>query len=485
MLVAVINATNYLEALEQINSAITYADAIELRLDFWKKLNIDDIKKIKTTYSIPMIFTLRKPTEGGYYQGDEKNRLALLKQLCTLNPEYMDIEYDVSKDFLKSLQQYPTIKFICSYHNFHNTPENLVGILESMQYPLFSHYKIATLAQSTIDALRMLQFVNTYSKECLLTGICMGETGQCTRIVGAIVGSQLNYATLTTATAVAPGQLSLDHLVNLYRVKQFSRDTKIYALLGDPIDKSVGHVLHNAAMAFLHKNAVYIKLKIKKQELPEAINLLRALAFSGFSVTMPLKEVILPFLDNIDISADKIGAINTVLIDQLWQGFNTDGRGAVHSILEKIHLKDKYIVVLGAGGAARAIVYELLQQGAKVTVVNRTLENAKRLAEKLGCDIASTMPTTYDVIINTLPEESFMELKFFSAKNLIAKTIAMDIVYQPIQTIFLAMAKNADCICIPGYEMFIRQAVAQLKLWFKLNDEQVSHITKNMRSYFL
>jgi len=488
MLIAVINAKEYNPARQQINLAIPQSDGIELRLDYWNKLDIHLIAELRREFKIPMIFTLRKKSQGGYYAHSEKQRLDDLLSLCQLQPEYMDLEYDTPDDFLQIIQKdFPNIKLISSYHDFDKTPDNLEKILISIQHPAFSIYKIAVKANSVIDGLKLLKFSYTYSKRYLLTAISMGEYGSYTRILSPIVGSQINYASLSDTETTAPGQISLESLNKIYHIRQLNTDTKIYALLGDPVDKSAGHILHNQAIQILNKNAVYIKLQIKSNELKQAIQYCHDLPFSGFSITMPLKEVIIDLLDKIDSTAHKIKAINSIVKDHSqFIGFNTDGL-AINSILDKTQLSNKIVVILGAGGAARAIAYEAIQHGGKIIILNRSLDKAKKLSQDLGCEAysfdnrLSIQSLKYDIMINTLPFNILPPdyLPFIS------NTIAMDIVYHPIHTPFLGIAQKSNCICIPGYEMFIRQALLQIQRWFEPSKQEIENIKNKMREYFL
>lgn len=497
MLIAVVTAKDYINAKRQIELALSQSDGIELRLDYWNKLDIDLIAELRREFKVPTIFTLRKKSQGGFYPNSESQRLEDILKLCELQPEYIDLEYDTPDGFLQTLyKSYPNVKLISSYHDFDQTPDDLEKILKSMQHPAFSIYKIAAKANFIIDSFRMLKFCKKYSEQYLLTAISMGEHGSCTRILGPIVGSQMSYASLNDTETSAPGQLTLESLNNIYHIRKLNTASKIYALLGDPIGKSVGHILHNQVIEILQKNAVYIKLQTKPDELREVIQYCRDLPFSGFSITMPLKKAVVNLLDSIDTHSQQIKAINSIVIDyssqkikNKWIGFNTDGLGAINSILEKTHtIFNKTIVILGAGGAARAIAYEAIQQGAKVIILNRTLEKAKNLSDDLGlsCEAYSfddknkIKSIDYDVIINTLPFGILPPdyLPF------IAHKIAMDIVYNPINTPFLEIAKKSNCVCIPGYEMYIRQAILQIERWFHPTIQEILNIKNMMENYF-
>jgi 3-dehydroquinate dehydratase/shikimate dehydrogenase len=496
MLIAVIPVKDYHSAKQQLHLALPYADGIELRLDYLTILDFNAIAGLRNACHLPMIFTLRKKSQGGFYQKEEIQRLKDILILCQLNPDYIDLEYDIAQHFLKEIQLlYPHIQLICSYHDFSQTPLDLLAIFESIQNPCFYGYKLCTMAHHTVDALRMLTLVHTRHKKHILTGICMGEAGQSTRILSPIIGNAMQYASLEDCQSTAPGQLTLHELLSIYHVPKLNAASKIYALLGDPIDLSLGHILHNQAIEFLDKNAVYIKLRATQEELPDLIALCRRLPFAGFSITMPLKDAIVPLLDDIEYASQSIKAINTVVIDEeKLIGFNTDGIGAMCALSERVDISKQKIVILGAGGAAQAIAYEALQHQAEVIILNRTITKAKQWADLLGCEsddlkrLAHLKKIHYTLLINTLPECVYCQestKEWFHPRHIRPHIWAMDIVYQPTHTSFLKMTQRAHCIGILGYEMYIHQALMQIKRWFQPNEKQLNTIKNKMNRYFL
>ena len=495
MFVTVIAAKNYSIALKQIKKAI-HTDIFELRLDYFTFLDLEKIKLLRNSCSKPVIFTLRKKEQGGHYQGNEQQRLQDLISLCTLNPDFFDLEYDTPLEFVQSLQEsYPEIKWIRSYHNFNGTPLNLHGILASLQNPIFDSYKIATFAHSIIDSLRMLCFIQENAGSINLSGLCMGEKGTCTRILGKIIGSYMVYASIDEQSTAAPGQICFDELKNIYYSNPFiTKECSIYALLGDPINLSVGHIIHNKTMQHLKQDAIYLKLDITQQELSEAWFYFKKLPFKGFSITMPHKEAILPILDKTELSAFNIQAVNTVIKKKdKFIGCNTDGLGAIKSLTKRINIKNQKIIILGAGGAARAIAFQAIQDKADVIIVNRTLSKAKLLADQLGCEYSSFInhdfnnSTSYKVVINTLPSFIYnTEPLILSWVQQILKPdiIAMDIVYQPFLTPFVQIAQKASSECILGFEMYIHQALAQIDLWFSPTVAERVELQNLMEQYF-
>ena len=493
MLIAVIPVRDYDTAKQQIQKALEQADGVELRLDYLFQLDIDAIARLRAQCTLPVIFTLRSALQGGHYPCDEALRLQDMLRLAALNPDYVDVEYDVPDSFLQVLcAQYPSIKIICSYHDFIQTPEDLPGLFNALQRPYFYAYKIATQANTTTDALRMLVMVSKLQSHHKISGLCMGEYGLCTRIVGPVVGSMMSYACLDHAQATAPGQFLIRDLLTIYHYRQLNLDTKLYALIGDPVSASVGHIVHNQAMRMLHQNAVYLTLRVTSAALPEIIALCRNLPIWGFSITMPLKERMVSWMDSIEPRSKPIQAINTMVKhQQSWMGCNTDGLGAIEALKQKCCINQQTIAILGAGGSARAIAYEALRQKARVIILNRSESKAQQLAMDLGCEAGAlvALPSLqYTVLINTLPEQAYTDpsLAFFVQSMVVPATvIAMDIVYQPIDTVFINIVKALGCRCVFGYEMYIFQALLQIQYWFAPSSALLSDLKTKMQAFFL
>jgi 3-dehydroquinate dehydratase/shikimate dehydrogenase len=264
--------------------------------------------------------------------------------------------------------------------------------------------------------------------------------------------------------------LSFQTLLETYNFRSLNEDTKIYGLLGDPVAQSKGHKFHNKQMHQLGKNAVYVKWQINSLELPSAVPFLKALNISGLSITMPLKESILHFIDKYEKDSQKIGAINSIVSENgSWIGFNTDGRGALDSLESYSSVHDKTLVIFGAGGSAKAIAHEAHLRGAKIIIFNRNREKAKALADEvcgrpyLLSEYEPILQQGYDFIVNTLPHTATFELK---PNCFVPGAVAFDISYGAKDTPFTLLARQAGCVCVDGHTMFTNQAKLQLKRWF-------------------
>jgi 3-dehydroquinate dehydratase / shikimate dehydrogenase len=464
MICVVIKGPTFQEVYQQIVQAIACADLVELRLDYLTSLDLISLENIRSAFSIPMIFTLRSELEGGCYKGSEENRLALLRQIVQLQPDYLDLESHIPLPLIEEIiGECPNTKLILSYHNFEMTPD-LDKIYNQMQRVPAHFYKIAVHAENCLDALKLL----CWAKNRNVIAISMGQHGQLTRILAPILGSPITYAALEENREIVPGQLTAKLLIEKYHHLSLNPQTAIYGLIGDPVNQSISDETHNYLMTEQALDAVYVKIQVKPSELPEFLSLAKRLSFSGFSVTRPLKEAILPFLDSIDPSALEIGAVNTLLLKEgKIYGFNTDGLGALNVIENEFLVKDRKILIIGAGGAAKAIAYEAAQRGALVTVINRDSKKAIQIAERLKAigrgleQIQSAVDAGYDLLINCTPLA--MPL---APEHMISRSVVMDIVTKPKETDFLKLAKQKQCRLIYGYQMFVQQALGQFAIWF-------------------
>jgi 3-dehydroquinate dehydratase/shikimate dehydrogenase len=476
MIVLVIAEHQYSNISQKIQSVIKDIDVIELRLDYLDYFDLTEIKRIKLNFDIPIIFTLRKKSQGGLFLLSENIRLNLLTQLAGLEPDYIDLEYDVPIEFVRILKkQHPKIKLIRSYHDFVKTPQNLMEIFTGLNHDLFTCFKIVTFAQSSLDCLRVLAFVNSIDNNVKITSFCMGGLGIVSRILGPIVANYFHYTCVDDLDDIqlATGQLKLSTLLDTYRLRTLNPNTSIYALIGDPVENSIGDIFHNKVFNRLEYNSVYVKIKLQETELQEFFQLMKLLPFKGLSVTMPLKQAVIPFLNQISDIANKISSVNTIIISQgKLIGDNTDACGALDALEETILVANKTIIIIGAGGAARAIGYEAIKRQAKVIFVNRTAAKAYDLGQHMnslgyGFDEVKNIQCRYDIIINTTSvgmnsnDNTFIVLDELLKPNL----VIMDIVYNPINTKLLQKAQLFNCNVVYGYMMFFKQAILQLRLW--------------------
>lgn len=468
MLCTVITGPKIKEALNQIHLASSQADLLEFRLDLLQESSLEEIKKLKQATSLPVIFTLRPESQGGKFIGSENARLYCLEELLKAEPEFVDLEYTVSSEFVKKVRQtFPKTKIIVSYHNFEKTPDNIAEILAEMQTLSGDYYKVAVMACSTLDTLRLASFSKKAGKNVI--AVSMGEKGQVGRILSPLLGNPWTYASLDESLSVAPGQLSLKALQKTYRHNSLGLGSSIYGLIGGNVEKSIGHLTHNEVMKHFDLPSVYVKMNVLPEELKEFFRMSKELGVGGLSVTMPLKEAVISHLDAIDETAKLMNAVNTIVFrDGCLKGYNTDGKGALDAIENVLSVKGKRLLLIGAGGAAKAVAYEALQREAQVVILNRDGKRAVELAEKLGCRgggldrMPAEFQRGYDILVNATPNPMPID-----ASYLLSTAVVMDLTSKPKDTDLLLAAKAKGCRIIYGYNMFFLQAVAQFEHWFE------------------
>ena len=243
---------------------------------------------------------------------------------------------------------------------------------------------------------------------------------------------------------------------------------KVFAVIGYPIKHSLSPDMFNAVFKHLGIEAVYLKLEVKPENLKEAIFGAKALGFSGLNVTIPLKERVLEFVKPVKL-AKKIGAVNTVKLDTM-EGFNTDAFGVVKSLEDHGVEFDGKFLVIGAGGAARAAVFSLVEKGGEVYVTNRTEEKGVKLAREADCNFIrkeDLQKERFDVIINATPLGMVgMENSLPVGEEVIKRaSVVFDMVYNPAETLLIKKAKTLRKEVIYGYEMLLYQAYEAFKIW--------------------
>ncbi|MDI6853255.1 MAG: shikimate dehydrogenase [Deltaproteobacteria bacterium] len=245
--------------------------------------------------------------------------------------------------------------------------------------------------------------------------------------------------------------------------------TKIYGILGRPVEHSLSPAMHNAAFRELGLNAVYVAFPVT--DLRQAVAGLRGLSIRGASVTIPFKEEIIPLLDAIDPQAARMGAVNTVVNREgLLKGYNTDSPGAVAALKEKTAIAGNHFLILGAGGASRAILFGILEEGGRVSLTDIDAGRALALAAEFGVEALAPHDLSRcqaNILINATPVGMAPQVDDIPINpELLGRfTLVMDIVYRPLKTRLLREAADRNCRIIDGLKMLIYQGAAQFELW--------------------
>jgi len=472
---AVITEESIQAASEKIGRAARVAGMVELRVDYLRDLDFaspEPLRRLIEMRPLPIIITCRADSEGGAQNIDDEIRLRLLAWALRTGADYCDVEAAHYDRFLR-LSPHPG-RLIVSYHNFESTPSNLEVIYESLCALPSAVQKIATKADGYEDALAHMRLLDRANREGRrLIAVAMGEAGVITRLLGPARGAFLTYGSMALGRESAPGQATCEEMKELYRVESLSSDTQIMGIIGKPVGHSASPAMHNAAFRAMDLDAVYLPLEV--DDLGDFFtNVARGsdLRLRGLSVTIPHKRAVIPFLDGLDPVARGVGAVNTVVIEGgRLNGYNTDVRGALTPLERSCDLEGAVCGVIGAGGAARAVVYGLKQKGAEVVLFARDVASAGPFAREFDISIERIEDITRRemvVLINTTPVgmrghsegRSPVPPDTFSGRE-----VAYDLVYNPEETRFLADARRAGCRVIGGLEMLVAQAALQFELW--------------------
>ncbi len=456
------------KSLEDIAAAESLADIIELRIDLMDDYDLD---VLLTASKKPSIVTNRNKREGGQFSGSEEERIELLKQAMASGAEYVDIETSTPKELLKPfLESKRKSKVILSYHNFTDTPEEIGRFYELMCAMPADILKIVTYARDITNNLDLFDLIlRSKIDDKKLIALCMGEKGEVSRILSPLLGGFLTFGSLETGKETAPGQITGTTLKNIYRVCDKRDSFKIYGVIGNPIHKSMGYLIHNRAFKETGSSDIYVPFLVDNVE-----KFFKRFSpyFEGLSVTMPFKEDILSLMDEVEETAKSIGAVNTVVRDGTgWKGYNTDCTGALKALEKHVDLKGKNVLIIGAGGTAKAIGFGVFEKGAKITVTyNRNKEKGILLGRELEANVVSIQDVDkeeVDVLINCSPVgmSPNHEETPISSGCLRKGMVVFDSVYNPPETRLIREAKAAGCITISGVELFINQAVGQFELW--------------------
>ncbi|MBT5305733.1 MAG: shikimate dehydrogenase, partial [Candidatus Scalindua sp.] len=311
------------------------------------------------------------------------------------------------------------------------------------------------------------------------------------RILTSKFGGFLAFASLEKGKESAPGQLTVNELSKIYHFNEINKETKLYGIIGNPVSHSMSPAIHNASFIEKGLNNVYVPLKIAN--IGTFMKECRRMDFQGFSVTIPHKESVLPFLNNIDHTAKKIGAINTIVNqDGKLTGYNTDCMAAIMGLecsLKETNdtLSNKKISIIGAGGAARAVAFGLKEKGCDITIFNRTIERAEKLSHDVKCRFErfeELYKLDSDILINTTPIGMFPDIDQTPIpKNILKEAmIVFDAIYNPVETRLLRDAKEKGCHTVNGLSMFINQAAEQFRLWTNIDPpvELMTNIVKEI-----
>ncbi len=421
------------------------------------------------------IATCRRKAHGGHFRGSLRDELDILAQAASVGCSIVDLEIESAEQ--ANSAQFQTLRqtlrqsgaaLLLSFHDFAQfvDPATVMDRMLAFQPDLL---KIIPTAHSLMDNVRLLRWMEKQTASAEIVSFAMGEEGALSRILSLRSGAAFTFAAPSSGATTAPGQFTAPAMRDSFRVEEIDRATRVYGVVGNPVAHSLSPLMQNAAFHRERFEAVYLPLLIHSMD--DLLEAVRELPLSGLSITMPFKQQIMPHLANLDPLSARLGACNTVRLgaDRRLYGFNTDVAGVVRPLERRLPLRGASVLVLGAGGAARAAVFGLVEKGARVYLCGRNPDAAAKLANEAG---ATAIPRSlvpdrgFDVLVNATPcgmvgHPQSMPL---SPEEWNAR-IVFDLVYNPLETPLLRTARERGCTVIQGVEMFVQQGARQFELW--------------------
>lgn len=473
------------------------AEMLELRADYIEELDWKKVKHaMKAIFAtdLPLIVTCRDKSEGGVGDWPLQLRTEMLASAARKGANFIDCEYanfvnpEVRQQITEALDENPDCRLILSAHNFEGKFDDLQDLHDDIkkEYPE-AIPKLVYTASHINDCFEGMELLENSSDDLIV--LAMGQAGMMTRILAKKYGSFLTFASLSSDESTAPGQVEISEMKKLYRWDSIKEKTELFGVIGDPVGHSLSPAIFNACFDAQGINALYLPIQIQgaQHEFDDFLNNIvnRAdkggFGFGGFSVTIPHKAHALEHVarvgETLEPLAADIGAVNTLKlgIGGKISGYNTDYAGAMGALcasmdIEKHQLHKVSIAMVGAGGVGRAVAAGLAEVGAHLTIYNRTVEKAAALADEFNCkyewlDRIDNMDAQVVINCTSIGMHPNVDASPVPEACLKKGMTVFDTVYNPLDTLLLKQAKEAGAKTVNGAEMFIRQAMAQFKLF--------------------
>ena len=453
-------------ALRRMAELAPVADLFEVRADLMTSV---DLEALRAGAPRPLVLTCRAASQGGQMADGDPARKATLVAGLDLGFDYVDVEYELLSSTL--VAHAAGRRLVLSHHDLTGTPGDLEGLYDRMSAAGAAVVKISVTPRTFADVGRVLALSERVRERgpVPLIALAMGRLGLPTRLLGGRYGAPWTYAASAAGREAAPGQLSADVMARVYRVRDVTRDTRVYGVVGTNVTRSLSPALHNRAFVDRGLDAMFLPLSA--DDLDAFWNALPLLDLSGFSVTRPYKGDVVPRLASVDAAARKMASVNTVVRTGAgWAGASTDGAGVVRPLRERLSLAGSTVVILGAGGAARAAAAALAAEGARVTLLARDQGRAAEAAALSGCasgPLSSLPAAPWDVLVNATPvgQVPHDHESLVPAELLRPGRIVFDMVYAPRETRLLREARAAGCVAVEGLEMLAAQGALQFEMW--------------------
>jgi len=470
---AVVAASSAREMVAQLLRAWRETPTVELRLD-WLRSDSERRRLLawlrgNRPRRAVTVATCRRREGGGLFADSVQDELYWLAQAREAGCLWCDLEIETLRKLpKKSIRQYSLPRrILLSLHDFDGMPPlNASSGVRRLADADADAIKIAGAARTLADSVRLLRFTQKLPN-CV--AVPMGEVGLPARLLALREGSALAYAPVAAATA--PGQVSLQEMKHLYRAHALNRQTQVFGVIGDPIAHSLSPLLHNTAFVAKKINAVYLPFLV--ENLRDFLQAAANFGLHGFSVTLPHKQKIMRHLQDCDSLSADIGAVNTIVVRRNGSlyGCNTDYVGILRALESKLTLPKSRVLILGAGGSARAAAFALSRAGAAVHICARREAAARELARAIGGEIMprrALRTESFDAILNATPVGMYPHAAISPlARGELHCRIVMDLIYRPERTQLLKLAAQKRIATVSGVEMFLAQGIAQWEMWMK------------------
>ncbi|OIT28748.1 PREDICTED: bifunctional 3-dehydroquinate dehydratase/shikimate dehydrogenase, chloroplastic-like [Nicotiana attenuata] len=463
------------------------ADLVEIRLDGINNFQPQkDLQLLLNNNPLPVLIVYRPIWEGNEFEEDDDHihkQLEVLRWAKELGADYIELDLKIASDFTKKEKSRWSsgCKVIAScFVDNVTSKEDLSQVVARMQSTGADILKIVTNANDITELEKMFHLLSHC--QVPLIAYSLGERGLISQLLGPKFGSVLVYGSLD-CNAV-PGLPTLGSLRQAYGVDFLDTDTKVFGLISKPVGHSKGPILHNPTFRHVGYNGIYVPMFV--DDLKEFFRVYSSPDFAGFSVGIPYKEAVVSFCDEVDPLAKSIGAVNTIIrrpCDGKLIGYNTDCEASITAIEDALKvngaaflpspLAGKLFVVVGAGGAGRALAFGAKSRRAEIVIFDIDFDRAKALAAAVSGEalpfekLASFQPQKGAILANATPigmhpNKDRIPVSEASLKDYV---VVFDAVYTPRKTSLLKDAEAAGAITVSGVEMFLRQAIGQFHLF--------------------
>jgi 3-dehydroquinate dehydratase/shikimate dehydrogenase len=420
-------------------------DVLEVRIDSSRltKEHMSLLAQIVT----PLLFTYSDPK---------------LIDTCSCQPWMVDIPLQHANHISLVRQKFPQALIQLSVHLTDSEPK--ISIIEEALSYGCDAVKIACFSSTTVEVLRLLNFLKLHASSCRLSCIPMGDVGQFGRLLAIPLGSFFSFTCLPDRPT-APGQIDIITLHEQYGIKQLSSSTALFGLIGDPVTKSPSHKTHTKLLQAFGVNGLYVKMPVASDEYETALSLITTLGFSGLSVTTPLKQ----------LCGGNVPMNTIVWKHGCCRMINTDGAALIDAMNARISIKNSRVLILGAGAVAHSVASALQAAGAVLFFWNRKSCHASELAKNFHGRVVEDI-SFFDEPIDVVVDATSARWTEFPFDSSFFYRCGIQLVAEfsfPEHSALLQRAKEQGLFVVPGYELWVRQAAKQLHLWCDLPESEV------------